>query len=402
MNTKYKRKKRSTSNGNTKRTGQFKKNQKRGKQAGISIDPASLVKKANSQNEEKQFHASRSFDEMPIHHHLKSNLDEMGFKFPTQIQEETLEPLLQGKDLVGIANTGTGKTVAFLMPIIEELLRNEGPKSLVVVPTRELAQQVEGEFKKLTRGMGLYSSCFIGGTSISRDLEQLQKRNDLIIGTPGRLMDLANRGNFLLNQITTLILDEFDRMLDMGFVNEIKQMVGSMTRRKQTMLFSATVDNKQKKLIDELLSDPIEIKVSSGKTSSDNVEQDIIRVPNGADKFDLLLRLVSEDEFEKVLVFTETKRLTDRVSKKLKRSGIAADLIHGDKSQSYRMKALQNFRKGKVRVLVATDVAARGIDVDNITHVINYQLPLSYDSYLHRVGRTGRAGKKGKALTLVD
>lgn len=378
------------------------RNNGRKKKAVSNLDPNLLIKKAIS-IEEKPFVALSPYDEMPINKRLKANLAKKGFKNPTQIQQETLEPLIAGRDLVGIANTGTGKTGAFLIPIIERLL-NE-PKdftSLVVVPTRELAMQVQEEFKSLTYGLDLFSSSFIGGTNIGQDLKRLQRRNHLIIGTPGRLMDLTNRGALRLQDISVLILDEFDRMLDMGFVNDIKKIVKAMTRREQTMLFSATIDKTQKSLIAELLHNPLEVKVSSGATTSDQIDQDIIRVPQGGDKFSMLLDLITDDEFEKVLIFAETKRSVDKVSKMLNRSGVRSDLIHGNKSQNYRTKALDKFKRGKVQVLVATDVAARGIDVTDVTHVINYQLPMTFDSYVHRIGRTGRAGKRGKAFTFVD
>lgn len=372
------------------------------KRAVSSVDPKLLVKRA-VQAEMKVYEPTRSFDQMPLSPNLKANLYEKGFKYPTQIQDETLEHLIAGKDLLGVANTGTGKTGAFLIPIIEQILQNNGHgQALVVVPTRELALQVEEEFKSLTYKLGIYSSSFIGGTNVGSDLKKLRRKSHLIIGTPGRLMDLADRGNLRLNDISTLVLDEFDRMLDMGFVNDIKKMVKQMSRRKQTMLFSATLDATQKGLIKELLTNPIEVKVSNGTSTSDQIDQDVIRVPEGKDKFDMLLSLISDKEFEKVLIFAETKRWVDKVSKKLNQSGVKSDLIHGNKSQNYRNNALDRFKKGKIKVLVATDVAARGIDVSDITHVINYQLPMNFDSYVHRIGRTGRAGKTGKAFTFVD
>lgn len=381
---------------NTQRTNNRKK------KAVSTLDPNLLIKKA-AFREQESYTPSRTFDQMPVHERLKRNIAKKGFAHPTQIQDKTLEHLVGGRDLLGVANTGTGKTGAFLIPIIEQMLQPSGTfTSLVVVPTRELALQVEEEFKSLVQGLGLYSASFIGGTSIDKDLCQLRRQNHLIIGTPGRLMDLTNRGALRLKEISVLVLDEFDRMLDMGFVNDIKKIVRAMTARRQTMLFSATIDKSQKPLIDELLQNPVEVKVSSGASTSDQIDQDIIRVPMGGDKFAMLLNLISDKDFEKVLVFAETKRLANKVSKKLNESGVKADQIHGNKSQNYRNKALDKFKQGNVQVLVATDVAARGIDVSDVTHVINYQLPLNFDSYVHRIGRTGRAGKAGKAYTFVD
>ena len=380
-----------------------RRNNNNKKKAVSTIDPQRLIKKAVESKNEVEFSPRYNFENMPLHKRLKANLAKKGFVNPTKIQEDTLEYLIAGRDLLGVANTGTGKTGAFLIPIIEQLLHKTQPfKALVVVPTRELALQVEEEFKSLSLGLGLYSASFIGGTSVGRDLGQLRRQNHVIIGTPGRLMDLMNRGALRVQEIPVLVLDEFDRMLDMGFVNDIKKIVRSMNSRKQTMLFSATVDNTQKAMISELLKNPIEVKVSTGTTTSDQIEQDIIRVPQGGDKFSMLLNLINDKAFEKVLIFAETKRLVDKVSKMLNQSGVTADLIHGNKSQNYRNNALTRFKKGNVQVLVATDVAARGIDVSDVTHVINYQLPMTFDSYVHRIGRTGRAGKRGKAFTFVD
>lgn len=373
------------------------------KKAVSDLDPNLLIRKAVSAAEEIIFTPERTFDQLPIHQKLKNNLSKKGFTNPTQIQEDSFEYLMEGRDMLGVANTGTGKTGAFLIPIIQQLIVASKPfRSLVVVPTRELALQVEEEFRSLTLGMGVHTASFIGGTNIGRDLEHLRRQNHLIIGTPGRLMDLAGRGALKLQDIRVLVLDEFDRMLDMGFINDIKKIVRAMSSRKQTMLFSATVDKTQKPMINELLNNPVEVKVSTGESTSDQIEQDIIRVPQGIDKFNMLLSLIGDEDFEKVLIFAETKRLVNKIGKRLNESGVSADLIHGNKSQNYRNNALDKFKKGNVQVLVATDVAARGIDVSDVTHVINYQLPMSFDNYVHRIGRTGRAGKRGKAFTFVD
>jgi ATP-dependent RNA helicase RhlE len=365
-------------------------------------DPNMLVKKAIL-IEESVYTATRSFSQMPINDKIKTNLTRKGFSEPTQIQDETLEYLISGRNLMGIANTGTGKTAAFLIPIIERLLQDsESFTSLVVVPTRELALQIKEEFISLSKGMGLYAACFIGGTNLERDINQLKRKNHIIIGTPGRLIDLSQRRVLKLQDISVLVLDEFDRMLDMGFIDDIQKMVHLMTNRRQTMLFSASVDKMQGSIINQMVQIPVEVKVSSGTSTSDQVEQDIIKVPVGEDKFKMLRDLMDDEKFQKVLIFAETKRLVDRVNRKLNQSGVRSDRIHGDKTQNYRNKALEKFKRGNVQVLVATDVAARGIDVSNVTHVINYQLPMSFNSYLHRIGRTGRANNIGNALTFVD
>jgi ATP-dependent RNA helicase RhlE len=302
-----------------------------------------------------------------------------------------------------VASTGTGKTAAFLIPLIERLLTgNKEFTSLVVVPTRELAIQVTEEFKSLTKHMGFSSACFIGGTSVEKDIQKLRKFNHLIIGTPGRLLDMAERNALRMNDISVLVLDEFDRMLDMGFVNDIRKMVRMIGRREQTLLFSATMDPGQKDIIREIIGTPELIKVSSGSEPSTNVEQHLVRIREDENKFEVLVDMVNDDSFEKVIIFAETKRMVDKLSKKLNRSGIKASHIHGDKSQNYRNRAIRRFREGTCQILVATDVAARGIDIAEVSHVINYQVPRTKDSYVHRIGRTGRAGNSGMAYTFVD
>ncbi|MDF2157342.1 DEAD/DEAH box helicase [Algoriphagus sp. CAU 1675] len=366
------------------------------------LDPSLLVKKAESSGE-AGFRTETPFHTLKLHTALLKNLENKGYESMTSIQEQTISPLLEGRDLLGISNTGSGKTAAFLIPIIEQAMKN--PKvfsALVVTPTRELALQIEEEFKSLSKGMNLHSATFIGGTNINTDFKALEKKLHLVVGTPGRLLDLSNRKLLHLNKIETLVLDEFDRMLDMGFVHDVKKLVNSMVRRNQTMLFSATLEAGQKDLIDSILQDPVEVKVSSGGTASQNVDQEIIRVREGEEKFSLLTQLFEDQQMDRVIIFTETKRLADRLSKKLNHSGIKSGLIHGNKSQNFRNRMIEEFKKGETRVLVATDVAARGIDIADVSHVINYQLPMTMDSYIHRIGRTGRAGKTGRAITFVN
>lgn len=250
--------------------------------------------------------------------------------------------------------------------------------------------------------MGMHSATFIGGTNINSDLPKLERKLQVIVGTPGRLLDLSDRRVLDLRKVNTLVLDEFDRMLDMGFVLDVNKLVNRIGARDQTLLFSATLEPGQKKLIDGLLSNPVEVKVSTGATTNENIEQQTIRVPEGQDKFDVLADLFANPELEKVILFTETKRLADRLAKKLIQAGIKAGQIHGDKSQNFRNRMIEEFKSGDIRVLVATDVAARGIDVADVSHVINYQLPMTMDAYIHRIGRTGRAGKVGHAITFVN
>lgn len=367
-----------------------------------NLDPNLLVKKASSVTE-KAFLPELSFSDMNLNGRLLANISKKGYEQPTEIQEAAIPSLMEGSDMIGVANTGTGKTGAFLIPIINRLLKNQKDPftSIVIVPTRELAQQVETEFKSLAHGLNLYVSCYIGGTSIGKDIAKARRKSHLIVGTPGRLVDLSGQGILSLKDISVLVLDEFDRMLDMGFIHDVRKLISRMPFRSQTLLFSATVDKAQKKLIKEIVENPLEVKINSGKKASDNVEQKVIRVAENENKFEKLLQLLGEEGFQKVILFVETKHLADRVARKLEKAGIKTGVIHGNKSQNYRNRAIAQFKEKQTRILVATDVAARGIDIDEVSHVINYQLPMTMDSYIHRIGRTGRAGKTGMAYTFV-
>ena len=367
-----------------------------------TLDAKLLVKKAQPSGQ-AGFRTETPFTKLNLQSTLLKNLKDKGYESMTNIQEQSIFPLMEGRDLLGISNTGSGKTGAFLIPIIEHAKADQQQfTALIVTPTRELALQIEEEFKTLSKGMNLYSATFIGGTNINSDFKSLNRKLHVIVGTPGRLLDLYDRKLLKLNQVSTLVLDEFDRMLDMGFVHDVKKLVNAMTKRSQTMLFSATLEPTQKVLIDGLLDNPVVVKINSGGTASENVEQETIRVPEGRDKFEMLAALFKDKTMDRVIIFTETKRLADRLSKKLNETGIKSGLIHGNKSQNFRNKTIEEFKNGTTRVLVATDVAARGIDVADVTHVINYQLPMSMDSYIHRIGRTGRAGKTGRAITFVN
>ena len=403
--TSYKKRKRkygsSVSSKPTRNGQRFNHKNRRPGRKPSTLDPNLLVRKA-TETVIAEYRSGRTIFELPVHRDLIRGLERKGFERPTEIQDRTLETLLQGRDLLGIAQTGTGKTGAFLMPIVDQLLSNRRDfYALVVVPTRELAIQVQDEFKSIVKDLGLYSSCFIGGTNMNKDISALRRPSHIIIGTPGRLLDLSNRRVLDLRKFQTLVLDEFDRMLDMGFVHDVRRILKGMHQRQHTMLFSATLDKSQQVLIDSILTDPVSVKVSEGNSTADNVDQDIIRVVPGEDKFELLYQMICNPEFDKVLLFEETKHKANRLCMKLRKAGIASDQIHGNKSQSARVRALDAFKKGDIRVLVATDVAARGIDVSDVSHVINYQVPQTFDSYIHRIGRTGRAGKSGKALTFV-
>lgn len=367
-----------------------------------TIDYNLLVKSA-SNTTAKPYEAKIDFSEMDLDPKLKSNILQKGFTKPTEIQEATYNNVKTGDNVVGIANTGTGKTAAFLIPVIEKMLNSpKGNLSLVIVPTRELALQVEEDFISLTKGLNLKSGCLIGGTNINKDIQFSKEKKDLVIGTPGRLLDLINRRALNLNGVQTLILDEFDRMLDMGFINDINKILTKVENRNQTLLFSATKDKTQSKLINGIAKDAKFIEISNGQTTNKNIDQNVIKVDSSENKFDVFFDLISKPGFNKIIVFAETKRLVDRLAKKLNKRGVETGLIHGDKSQNFRNRAIDQFKDGKSKILIATDVVARGIDIDDISHVINYQLPKTMDSYVHRIGRTGRAGRKGVAYTFVD
>ena len=374
----------------------------RGVQKASTLDPGLFIKKA-VHTQEETYTPSRRIIDLPVDKRLIANLTKKGYSLPTEIQDKTLEAILGGKDLLGIAQTGTGKTGAFLVPLVNRLLGSRpGFQILVVVPTRELAVQVEQEFRSITKDLGLYSACFIGGTSVNKDIQTLRRPCHIVIGTPGRLMDLASQKALNFRQFTGLVLDEFDRLLDMGFSRDIQRIIQAMVNRRQTVLFSATEEKSQRSLIREILNQPVEVRVSAGNVAADRIDQEIVRVREGENKLEVLLAMVSEEGFQKVLVFADTKRWVKKVCQKLQQAGIKADEIHSNKSQNYRLKALNDFRNGKTRVLIATDVAARGLDITEVTHVINYQQPKNFDSYIHRIGRTGRAGKAGKAYTFID
>ncbi len=332
---------------------------------------------------------------------LENNLASAGLVTPSPIQDKTIPLAMNGADVIGLANTGTGKTAAFLLPVLEQLQKNRRYNSiLIMAPTRELAQQIDAEFKKFAFGMKLFAGVCVGGVNINGQIRQLKRGQHVIIGTPGRLKDLLDRGILETNQIETLVLDEADRMLDMGFINDIRYIVGRLPERRQTLCFSATMSPAVEVLTGDFMTDPTTVSVKVTETS-DHIYQDIVTFQNDEHKKDQLIEMLRTNEFEKVIVFGETKFGVQRLSDRLLKEGIASNAIHGNKNQGQRTRALNSFRSNQSNVLVATDVAARGLDIPNVTHVINYDVPQSYDDYIHRIGRTGRGGKTGVALTFI-
>lgn len=367
---------------------------------GQYINPGRFINKAVITEEVEHFVPEHTFQDFLIQPELKQAIIEKGYTEPTPIQDRSIPHILKGSDIVGIANTGTGKTGAFLIPLINKVLLDRKEKVLVIVPTRELAIQIEDELRGFTKGLKVFSVCCVGGAPIGKQIFALRNINHFIIGTPGRLKDLIEKKHIRLNEFKSVVLDEADRMLDMGFVNDMRFVMAGMPQGRHTLFFSATLSSDIERLIGEFLNEPVRISVKTQDTSK-NVDQDVVRV-GGKDKLEILHELLSQKEFTKVLVFGRTKHGVEKLSKILSQKGLKAESIHGNKNHSRRQQALGAFKKNQVKILVATDVAARGLDISDITHVINYDVPATYDDYVHRIGRTGRGNKKGKALTFID
>jgi len=364
------------------------------------IHPSKFIKEAVDVKQD-EYIAKYSFNDFDVSPILKKNLAKKGFKAPSPIQDQAIPVGLTGKDVIGIANTGTGKTIAFAVPVIDKLIKNKEARVIIMAPTRELAQQILEEMKTLTRGSNIYHALLIGGSSMHLQLKDLKRKPRIVIGTPGRIQDHIQRKSLDLRGFNMIVLDEVDRMLDMGFVNDMRKILSRITKKRQSFFFSATMADKVRTLINEFTNDPVMISVKTGQTS-DSVEQNIVKYKSKNDKIEKLHELLVLNRQNKILIFDDTKRGVDRLSKDLIKRGFKADAIHGNKSQRQRERALSKFKGSQTTILVATDVAARGIDVKGITHVINYSTPQSYDDYVHRIGRAGRAGKTGYALTFIE
>jgi ATP-dependent RNA helicase RhlE len=366
------------------------------------IHPSKFINKAVTKADEVIYESKHKFADFPFGTQLHHNVANKGYVTPSAIQDQAIPHIIEGRDVIGLANTGTGKTAAFLLPIIE---RQSGitlrPSVLIVAPTRELAQQIDEQFREFSRGLNLYSTLIVGGVNIDRQIRDLKRRPHVIIGTPGRLKDLMMRRVLQLKNMTTLVLDEADRMLDMGFLPDIRQIVNEMPEERQTLFFSATITPEISALVNTFLKDPVTVSVRTSETA-EHVEQDVIESRDKMHKLEILTEMLSQKEYEKVLVFGETKFGVQRLSDHLDNSGIPSAAIHGNKNQSQRQRALKQFKDERVRVLVATDVAARGLDIPNVTHVINFDTPQTYEDYIHRIGRTGRGGASGRAHTFID
>lgn len=374
---------------------------KKGKFFGNTININRFISKAEAVKPAEAFKPRYSFSDLPIHENLKRAIINRGFTSPMPIQDKTIPSILAGRDVIGLANTGTGKTGAFLIPLIHKILANPEERVLIVVPTRELALQIQEEFLILVRRLNIFSVVVVGGANIQRQIMELRRRHNVVIGTPGRLKDLISRKVLDLSRFNNVVLDEADRMLDMGFINDVKLLLSLVAKKRQIMLFSATFSTEIENLVRKFLTNPERISIKTGETPK-QIDQDIVRVSIGKDKVDVLHDLLIQTQFEKVLVFTRTKHGADKLSKGLFRRGFKSESIHGDKPHAKRQKALKMFKENMINILVATDVAARGLDIPNVSHVINFDIPATYEDYVHRIGRTGRVDQRGTALTFVN
>ncbi|MBY0480567.1 MAG: DEAD/DEAH box helicase [Chitinophagaceae bacterium] len=349
------------------------------------------------------------FEQLSLIEPILSALKHEGYTTPTPIQEQAIPSILEGRDLLGCAQTGTGKTAAFAIPVLQLLckekytgeIRKTGIKALVLTPTRELAIQIEESFKAYGKNLGLKQLVIFGGVSQQPQTNALRHGVDILIATPGRLLDLINQRFIRLNDVEFFILDEADRMLDMGFIHDVKKVIALLPTKRQTLFFSATMPPEISKLADNILKNPVKVEVTPVSSTAETIQQAIYFVEKENKKL-LLAHLLKDPVIKSALVFTRTKHGADKVVKDLHRSNIIAEAIHGNKSQNARQRALTNFKSGHTRVLVATDIAARGIDVDNLSHVINFELPNVAETYVHRIGRTGRAGASGIAFSFCD
>lgn len=358
-----------------------------------------INKNVEVQNEEP-YKNTHFFADFEIDGQLKENISAREYKIPTPIQDKSIPIILRGHDFIGIANTGTGKTAAFLIPLIDKVLKKPSEKVLIVIPTRELAIQINEELRAFAKSTGIFSQICIGGANINAQISGLFRNPNFVIATPGRLKDLIKRGSINPKDFASVVLDEVDRMLDIGFIRDIRFIISLLPQIRQSLFFSATIDHDANTIIQSFLKDPVTVSVKVAQTAV-GVEQDVIKVNSNWEKFEKLYFMLKQKEFSKVLIFGRTKRGVEGLSRSLKKEGFSADSIHSNKSQSQRLRALSHFKEDRLQILVATDIAARGLDIEAISHVINYDEPSTYNDYIHRIGRTGRANRQGKALTFV-
>ncbi len=364
-----------------------------------SFDPSQFINKNPIEVQEVVYEPKHTFKTFGLDSKISNTIERMGITTPSPIQDQIIPHVMKGHDVIGLAETGTGKTAAFLLPLIHKAMHAPSRKTLILTPTRELAIQIDDELKKFAKGLNLFSTICVGGVNIRPQIKSLKRNNHFIIGTPGRILDLQRQGHLRTNDVTTVVLDEADRMLDMGFIGDMRSILGSTQKNRETLFFSATMTKEAEKVVHDFLKDPIEISVKK-KDITNSIEQDIVPYTQ-ANKFETLMLLLSKEEFTRIIIFVAMKHSASKLARQLNNNDILAESIHGNKTHVQRQRALKKFKSGNACVLVATDVAARGIHVDNVSHVINYDLPQQFDDYVHRIGRTGRGNKKGRALTFV-
>jgi len=357
-------------------------------------------KQAPTQFNEAEYVSTNSFSNFQVCPQLVQSIQNKGYKTPTPIQDQSIPYIMAGRDIIGMANTGTGKTAAFLIPLINKVYKDKNQKVLIVAPTRELAEQIDNEFRFFVTNLRIYSALIIGGKGMKTQMMLLNRKPNFVIGTPGRLKDMINRKILNLSEFNNVVLDETDRMVDIGFINEIKLFISLLPKERQSLFFSATISKKVQEILQAFVQFPVTVSVKKGETV-ENVRQDVVRISGSQKKVDLLHDLLIKDGFQKVLIFANTKWGVQKLSDELVKRGFKADAIHGNKKQNQRHQILEKFRRDEIKILLATDVASRGLDIKDVSHVINYEFPASYDEYVHRIGRTGRANKKGTALTFV-
>lgn len=376
---------------------------RRGRGAPKKLDHRMFINQATDTNviEAQAVEIKHKFADFDINPNLKANIADHGYVIPTPIQDQTIPLILEGRDVIGIANTGTGKTAAFLIPLINKLFNNKHEKVLIVAPTRELALQINEEFRAFSSGSGLYSVTAIGGSSMHNQIRDMRRGYNFIIGTPGRIIDLIRQKELDLSGFHNVVLDEVDRMVDIGFIKDVQYLISLMPEKRHSLFFSATITDKVDAILNQFVKNPVTVSVKTHETA-ETIEQDVVHISNKDDKVEILHELLIKDGFDKVLVFGRTKWGIEKLTKALDSRGFKVAAIHGNKTQGNRQRALTAFKQNKIQVLLATDVASRGIDVSDVTHVINYDAPESYDDYVHRIGRTGRANKRGMAITFVE
>lgn len=375
-------------------------NNHRGNGSVLAAIKAGANKGSQTEFVEEVYTPKNQFSDFLISNILKDNIAGKGYKAPTPIQDQAIPAILAGRDLIGIANTGTGKTAAFLIPMIEKISKDRNQRVLIVTPTRELALQIGVELRDFARGLGVRYAMVIGGAGMWRQKQDIRAGAHVVIGTPGRLKDLIGERVLSMSQFRNVILDEADRMVDIGFINDIKYFISLLPQERQSLFFSATISGNVSQILAQFVRDPVTVSVKKQDTVS-KITQTIVEVTGGRDKIDYLHDLLIKKEFDKVLIFGRTKWGVEKLTGELVSRGFKAAAIHGNKRQSQRQRTLSQFKSNEIQVLLATDVASRGLDINDVSHVINYDLPQSYDDYIHRIGRTGRAEKAGTALTFV-